>query len=104
MIKGCVKRRYAVFYNLFFFSAAGGCGPTADVVLRRLASYITTGQRKSYSPTLYWLRCLALLCLCGCHSSPGHLPDLLMIDLVVHEGQFHIVNVAMYGLPELLII
>jgi len=40
-----------------FFSAAGSCGPAANVVFGRLASCIATHKGKPYSPTLCWLRC-----------------------------------------------
>ena len=81
-------------FSPLVFSAADGCGPTADVVLKRLASCIATRQGKPYSHMLCWLRChigfslmcSAVLCLRGCHSSPGLLPDRSMIDLAVHEG------------------
>ena len=81
-------------FSPLVFSAAGGCGPTAKVVLKRLASCIATHQGKPYSHTLCWLQChigfslmrSAVLCLRCCRSSPGNLPDLSMIDLAVHEG------------------
>ena len=65
-------------FSPLVFSAAGGCGPTADVVLKKLASCISTRQGKSYSHTLCWIRChigfslmcSAVLCLHGCRSSP----------------------------------
>ena len=84
-------------FSSLVFSGAGGCGVTANVILKRLASCTATYQGKSYSPTLCWLCChngfslvhSAVLCLRGCRSSPGHLPDLSMIDLAVHEEQLH---------------
>ena len=42
-------------FSPLVFSAAGGCGPIADVVLKRLASCIATHQGKPYSHTLCWL-------------------------------------------------
>ena len=92
MIKGCMMWRWAFFTTCF--SAAGGCGPIANIVLKRLACCIATHQRKSYSHTLCWLCChidfslirSAILCLGSCHSSSGHLPDPLIIELAVHEG------------------
>ena len=37
------------------FSAVDGCGPTVDVVFKRLASCITTCQGKPYSHMVCWL-------------------------------------------------
>ena len=39
------------------FSAAGGMGPAADIVYKKLASMLAEKQDKTYSTTLNWMRC-----------------------------------------------
>ncbi len=39
------------------FSAAGGIGPAANIVYKRLASLLSEKQGRSYSSTLHWVRC-----------------------------------------------
>ena len=83
MMKGCMMCMEMGCFSPLVSSAGGGCGTTAKVVLKRLASCIATHQGKSYSHTLCWLPshigfsliCSAILCLCSCYSSSGHLPD-----------------------------
>ena len=44
-------------FSPLVFSAAGGMGPIATVVYKRLASLLFEKQGRAYSSTLHWLRC-----------------------------------------------
>ena len=79
-------------------SAAGGIGPAATIVYKRLASLISEKQGRPYSSTLHWVRCRlnfsllrsAVMCIRGSRSTFASEPNTVSsdsIDLAVHEGQ-----------------
>ena len=63
-------------FSPLVFSAAGGIGPIATVVYKRLASLLAEKQGRAYSSTLHWLRCRlnfsllrsAIMCIRGSRS------------------------------------
>lgn len=80
------------------FSTAGGMGPAATVVYKRLAALIAEKHNQTYSETIRWLRCRlnfsllrsAIMCIRGARSSFNHPIRPLneaAIDLALHEGQ-----------------
>ena len=80
------------------FSAAGGMGPIATIVYKKLASLLAEKQGRAYSSTLYWLRCKlnfsllrsAIMCIQGSRSifSPESTSSPIeSIDLALHEGR-----------------
>ncbi len=76
-------------------SAAGGIGPAATIVYKRLASLISEKQGRQYSSTLHWVRCRlnfsllrsAVMCIRGSRSTFASEVNTDSIDLAVHEGQ-----------------
>ena len=85
-------------FTPLIFSTAGGMGPAASVVFKRLASMISTKTDWPYSRVLHWLRCRlgfsllrsSIMCLRGARFSYHH-PikniDNAAIDLALHEGK-----------------
>ena len=81
------------------FSTAGGMGPAATVVFKRLASMISIRNNQPYSRVLNWLRCRlgfslirsAIMCLRGARSSYHHpiKSDCAAIDLALSESKVH---------------
>ena len=85
-------------FSPLVFSAAGGMGPIATVMYKRLASPLSEKQGRAYSSTLHWLRCRlnflllrsAIMCIQGSRSifSPESTSSPIeSIDLALHEGQ-----------------
>ena len=79
------------------FSTAGGMGPIANVVYKRIASLIAEKHAKPHSKTINWKRCRlsysllrsAIMCLRGSRSS-RHRPISSSegeIDLALTEGR-----------------
>jgi len=76
MIKGCMMWRWAVFSPLVF-AAAGGYGPTADVVSRVWLLALPPIRGNHTAPHFLGFA-ISLI-----HSAVQHLPDLSMVDLAV---------------------
>ena len=82
-------------FSPLVFSTAGGMGPTAKVVYKRISSMIADKQNKPYSKTMNWLRCKltfsllrsAVMCLHGSRSSLHNPINCENIDLALAEGQ-----------------
>ena len=80
MYDQCVREVEHGSFSPLVFSTAGGMGPTASVVYKRIASMLTQKCDQSYSKTLYWIRCKlsysllrsAIMCLRGARSSIHH--------------------------------
>lgn len=79
------------------FSACGGMGHEATVVVKRLASALALKRHESYSHVINWLRCRlsfslarsAIRCVRGSRSIRRRtLPGLAPVDLVSAETQF----------------
>ena len=78
-------------FSPLVFSTAGGMGPTAKVVYKRIASMIADKQNKPYSKTMNWLRCKltfsllrsAIVCLHGSRSSLHNPINCESIDLAL---------------------
>ena len=82
-------------FSPLVFSAAGGMGPTASVVYKRITSMLSQKYDQAYSKTLYWIRCKlsysllrsAVMCLRVAHSSIHHpAPSPETMDLACHES------------------
>ena len=85
-------------FSPLVFTTAGGLGPTATVVYKRLASRIAEKHDKAYGKTLHLIRCRlnfsllrsAIMCLCGSRSAT-HCPASPLsgdiIDLSSAEGK-----------------
>ena len=84
-------------FTQLVFSAAGGMGPAAQVVVKRLANLISIKYDTSYTMTLNWLRCRlnfsllrsAIMCIRGSRSA-HHRPDRsglfeIPVDTIAHE-------------------
>ena len=86
-------------FSPLVFSTAGGMGPVAIVVYKRLASLISDKYKKSYSQVMRWIRCKinfsllrsTIMCLRGSRSSfhhpTRHIPIDSCIDLALVEGR-----------------
>ena len=83
-------------FSPLVFSTAGGMGPTASVVYKRIASMLAQKYNQAYSKTLHWVCCKlsysllrsAIMCLRGAHSSVHHpavSPENM--DLAFQEGR-----------------
>ena len=67
-------------FSPLVFSTAGGMGPIATTVYKRIASLIADKRQEPYSTTLFWLRCKlsfsllrsAIMCLRGTRSFHSH--------------------------------
>ena len=67
-------------FSPLVFSTAGGMGPIATTVYKRIASLIAEKRQEPYSTTLFWLRCKlsfsllrsAIMCLRGSRSFHSH--------------------------------
>ena len=79
------------------FSACGGMGHEATVVVKRLASALALKRHESYSHVINWLRCRlsfslarsAIRCVRGSRSIRRRtLPGLAPVDLVSADTQF----------------
>ena len=76
-------------FSPLVFTSAGGMGPTANVVYKRLASCLAEKQEKQYSTIIHWIRCRlnfsllrsAIMCLRGSRSTRHHPanPELITI-------------------------
>ena len=97
--KRCYEERFREIEHGSFtplvLSAAGGIGPVATIVYKRLASLISEKQGRQYSSTLHWVRCRlnfsllrsAVMCIRGSRSTFASEVSTDSIDLAVHEGQ-----------------
>ena len=85
-------------FSPLVFSTAGGMGPIATVVFKRLASMVAEKQNFSYSRVLNWMRCRisfsllrsSIMCLRGARSSQNHLSPAFgieTINLAYSEGK-----------------
>ena len=83
-------------FSPLVFSTAGGMGPTASVVYKRIASMLSQKYDQAYSKTLHWIRCKlsysllrsAIMCLRGARLSihrPAPSPETM--DLACHESR-----------------
>ena len=83
-------------FSPLVFSTAGGMGPTASVVYKRIASMLAQKYDQAYSKTLHWVRCKlsysllrsAIMCLRGtrsCVHHPAVSPENM--DLAFQEGR-----------------
>ena len=80
------------------FSACGGMGREATVVIKRLADALSVKRNECYSHTISWMRCClsfslarsAIRCLRGSRSVRRWFDrrDLLPVDLVRAEANF----------------
>ena len=60
-------------FSPLVFSTAGGMGPIATTVYKRIASLIADKRQEPYSTTLFWLRCkLSFSLLRSAFEEPGH--------------------------------
>ena len=67
-------------FSPLVFTSAGGMGPTARVVYKKLATMLSKKLNRPYSHTMDWLRCTisysllrsAIMCLRWSRSSGGH--------------------------------
>ena len=67
-------------FSPLVLSTAGGMGPIATTVYKRIASLIADKRQEPYSTTLFWLRCKlsfsllrsAIMCLRGTRSFHSH--------------------------------
>ena len=85
-------------FSPLVLSTAGGMGPIATVVFKRLASMVAEKQNLSYSRVLNWMRCRisfsllrsSIMCLRGARSSQNHLSPAFgieTINLAYSEGK-----------------
>ena len=83
-------------FSPLVFSTAGGMGPTASVVYKRIASMLAQKYDQAYSKTLHWVRCKlsysllrsAIMCLRGARLTVHHpavSPETM--DLACQEGR-----------------
>ena len=91
-------------FSPLVFSTAGGMGPIATTVYKRIASLIADKRQEPYSTTLFWLRCKlsfsllrsAIMCLRGTRSfhshSQHHSIALACAEAKVHWTIFHFVS------------
>ena len=95
-------------FSPLVFSTAGGMGPTASVVYKRIASMLAQKCDQSYSKTLYWIRCKlsysllrsAIMCLRGVRSSihhPAASPETM--DLACQESRVPLQSAITVLLP-----
>ena len=85
-------------FSPLVFSVAGGMGPSATVVYKRLATMISTKFNQQYSQTINWLRCRLtfsllwseIMCIRESRSSAGYPAHPILsevaIDHAIHEG------------------
>ncbi len=94
----CIREIEHGSFTPLVLSAAGGTGPTATIVYKRLASLLSEKQGRPYSSTLHWVRCRlsfslirsAVMCIRGSRSTFAPEPNTVntdSIDLAVNEGQ-----------------
>lgn len=85
------------FFTPLVFSACGGMGREATVVVKRLASALASKRHKTYSHVINWLRCRltfslarsAIRCVRGSRSIRRRTPpSLAPVDLVCAEAHF----------------
>ena len=81
-------------FSPLVFSAAGGMGPTANVVYKKLASMIAIKHNQSYSQTVNWLRCRlsfsllrsSIMCIRGSRSSANHPANPQLLEAAIDRA------------------